>query len=333
MKKSLLRLIVLLLFLLQLPLSLSALTIKLASPLPEGTEWDNTLRRMADEWSEITGGRVRMRIYPGGIAGDEGDVVRKMRIGQIDAGVFSAYGLKVMVPETFVFTLPGLLQDEEELDYVLDHYVDQFDEKFREEGFEIMAWSKSGWAYIFGQRPIYSPDDLKKETLAVDNSESEISSAFKSLGFNVVPVSINEIMVALQSGLANVFIAPPVGAGAFQWFALAPYITEYRVAPVIGGLVMTERTWSRIPEEFHDKLKTSMRNVAREFYAESVRLNEEAMRVMLENGLKQVPLDVEGINAWESVMMSGHELMVGEGKAIPTEVYDNLLSELEEIRK
>ncbi|MCK5251256.1 MAG: TRAP transporter substrate-binding protein DctP, partial [Spirochaetaceae bacterium] len=81
MKGSPLRLIVFLLFLLHLPLSLSALTIKLASPLPEGTEWDNTLRRMADEWSDITDGQIRMRIYPGGIAGDEGDMVRKMRIG------------------------------------------------------------------------------------------------------------------------------------------------------------------------------------------------------------------------------------------------------------
>lgn len=333
MKGSPLRLIVFLLFLLHLPLSLSALTIKLASPLPEGTEWDNTLRRMADEWSDITDGQIRMRIYPGGIAGDEGDMVRKMRIGQIDAGVFSAYGLKVMVPETFVFTLPGLLQDDEELDYILDNYVDRFDERFREEGFEIMAWSKSGWAYIFGRRPIYSPDDLRKETLAVASSESEMSSAFKSLGFNVVPVSINETMVALQSGLANSFTAPPVAAGAFQWFALAPYMTEYRLAPVIGGLVLSERAWSRIPEEFHDDLKASMVRVARKFYTESIRLNELALRVMLENGLQQVVLDEEGLDAWESVMMGGHELLVGEGKAIPHEVYDDLLSKLDEIRK
>ena len=333
MKGSPLRLIVFLLFLLHLPLSLSALTIKLASPLPEGTEWDNTLRRMADEWSDITDGQIQMRIYPGGIAGDEGDMVRKMRIGQIDAGVFSAYGLKVMVPETFVFTLPGLLQDDEELDYILDNYVDRFDERFREEGFEIMAWSKSGWAYIFGRRPIYSPDDLRKETLAVASSESEMSSAFKSLGFNVVPVSINETMVALQSGLANSFTAPPVAAGAFQWFALAPYMTEYRLAPVIGGLVLSERAWSRIPEEFHDDLKASMVRVARKFYTESIRLNELALRVMLENGLQQVVLDEEGLDAWESVMMGGHELLVGEGKAIPHEVYDDLLSKLDEIRK
>ena len=177
------------------------------------------------------------------------------------------------------------------------------------------------------------PDDLRKETLAVASSESEMSSAFKSLGFNVVPVSINETMVALQSGLANSFTAPPVAAGAFQWFALAPYMTEYRLAPVIGGLVLSERAWSRIPEEFHDDLKASMVRVARKFYTESIRLNELALRVMLENGLQQVVLDEKGLDAWESVMMGGHELLVGEGKAIPHEVYDDLLSKLDEIRK
>ncbi|RKX71538.1 MAG: C4-dicarboxylate ABC transporter substrate-binding protein, partial [Spirochaetes bacterium] len=119
------------LLLLLLPQFLTALTVKLASPLPEGTEWDNALRRMADEWSQITGGHVRVKIYPGGIAGDEADMVRKMRIGQIDAGVFTAFGLKMMVPETFVLTLPGLLKNDAELDFVLDNYVQRFDNRFR----------------------------------------------------------------------------------------------------------------------------------------------------------------------------------------------------------
>ncbi|MCK5735463.1 MAG: TRAP transporter substrate-binding protein DctP, partial [Spirochaetaceae bacterium] len=201
MKKSHLGLITILLFLFLLPQWLGALTIKLASPLPEGTVWDNDLKQMADEWNEITGGRVRVKIYPGGIAGDEADMVRKMRIGQIDAGVFSAFGLKMMVPETFVLTLPGLLQDDVELEYILDTFAPRFDERFREEGFEILAWSISGWANVFCRQPISTPEELFRVSLAVDNTESEISAAFKTLGFRVVTISLNEIMTGLQSGL------------------------------------------------------------------------------------------------------------------------------------
>lgn len=315
-----------------LPQLLTAQTVKLGSPVPEGSEWDMALRLMAEEWSDITGGRVRVRIYPGGIAGEEGDMVRKMRFGQLDAGVFTSFGLKAMVPESFVMTLPGLLQTEDELDYVLDNFAGRFDERFREEGFEILAWSKTGWAYFFSDEAIRTPADLRKRSLAIGGTETEIAAAFKTLGFNVVPMGLNETMVALQSGLANTFYAPPVAAGAFQWFALAPIMTDYRIGPVIGALVMSRRTWERIPERYHAELKASMGKLSRKFYNESVLINEEAMDVMTEYGLQVVTLNDSEKEEWAEVMMAGHNLMVGDDKAIPPAVYRDLIDQLEDLR-
>ena len=312
--------------------SLWCITIKLGSPLPEGTEWDLVLRRMADDWRDITEGRVRVKIYPGSIAGGEGDMIRKMRFGQLDAGMFTAFGLKSMVPETFVITLPGLIRGDSELDYILDNWVGRFDERFREEGFEIAAWSKTGWAYVFGEGPLTLPADLMGHKLAVDNTETDMAAAFKALGFQVAPVSISEIMVSLQSGLVNAFYAPPAAAAAFQWFALAPYMTEYRLAPVISGLVLSRRSWLGIPSEYHPRLKESMAEAARSFYAESVRINEKALELMDENGLKRVALSPDEEGRWMSVMRGGHELMVGEGRAVPGALYDALQSELEAFR-
>ncbi len=145
-------------------------TIKLGSLFPEGTGWDTSLKRMAAEWSEITGGRVRVRIYPGGIAGEEDDMIRKMRFGQLDAAVLTTFGMKVIAPESFVVTLPGLLQNDVELDYVLDNYMVRFDQKFRDQGFEVMAWSKSGWAYLFSKNPVRTPKGLRSETLVVSTA-------------------------------------------------------------------------------------------------------------------------------------------------------------------
>ena len=332
MFKSRMRLLAVLFSIILFQQSLDALTIKLASPLPEGTEWDNSLRQMADEWREITGGKVSVQIYPGGIAGDEADMVRKMRIGQIDAGVFSAFGLKIMVPETFVLTLPGLLENDDELDYVLDTFGPRFEDEFREAGYELLSWSLSGWANIFSRVPIHSPEELQKVSLAVDNSETETSAAFKALGFKVVTVNLNEIMVGIQSGLVDAFGAPPVLAGAYQWFALAPYMTDFNVTPVLGGLVVSERTWQRIPEEYRDELKASMMRVGDKFYDEANSLNKMALSVMDDNGLKHVILDDEEIEAFEAIMKEGHAFMVGEDKAISSELYKELQDKLERFR-
>ncbi|MCD6342529.1 MAG: TRAP transporter substrate-binding protein DctP [Spirochaetaceae bacterium] len=333
MIKGQLRLLTLLLFLFLLPHWLGALTVKLASPLPEGTEWDNSLKQMAEEWRQITGGRVRVIIYPGGIAGAEADMVRKMRIGQIDAGVFSAFGLKMMVPETFILTLPSLIKNDDELDYVFDTFLPGFDDRFREEGFEMLAWSNSGWAKIFCREPIRSPENLFHVSLAVDNTETETSAAYKALGFNVVGIGLNEIMIGLQSGLVDAVTVPPVLAGAYQWFALVPYMTDFNITPILGGLVISERTWQRIPVEFHAELKASMEKVAVKFYEEARSLNTEALKVMKDYGLKEIELNDDEIAAFTRVMENGHLLMVGEGKAVPAELYEELRSKLEAFRK
>lgn len=309
-----------------------ALTIKLASPLPEATEWNNSLLRMAEEWSAITGGLVQIKIYPGGIVGGEGDVVRKMRIGQLDAGVFSAFGLRAIVPETLVLTLPGLILDHEELNFILNNFVWHFDKRFREEGFEILAWSQSGWAHVYSSVPVSNIAELKERRLAVDNTESTTNSGFKSLGFNVVPVGINETIIALQSGLVDTFAAPPMIAAAFQWFAFAPYMSNLKLTPVIGGLVLSRRVWLRIPGEYHDALRASMLRVARDFSSASARLNDKAMAVMQDNGLQVISLDEAARNEWRDAMISWHSLVVGEDKDIPAEMYKKLLDERKKFR-
>ncbi len=312
--------------------SLSALTVKLGSPFPEGSSWDSSLKRMAAEWSEITNGQVRMRIYPGGVAGDQADMIRKMRIGQLDAAVLTSFGLKSIVPETFVLSLPGLLKSEAELDYVIEEFVPGFDDDFINEGFRILAWSKSGWAYFFSKKPASTPIVFMREKLAVSSADEEAAVNFKALGFNVVPTPLNELMVSLQSGMVSSYYAPPMASAAYQWFALAPYMIDFPLGPVLGGFVVSERTWNRIPERYHADLKEAIETVAKDFYVESDRLNAEAMNVMKRHGLQVETLNQRELELWYEVMTSGHKLLVGDGKWIDDELYQRLNYVLEGLR-
>lgn len=310
----------------------SALTVKLGSPFPEGSPWDSTLKRMAAEWSDISGGEVRMRIYPGGVAGDQADMIRKMRFGQLDAAVLTSFGLQSIVPNTFVLSLPGILRSEAELDYVIEEFTPRFDEDFVNEGFRILAWSKSGWAYFFSKNQTRTAKGLMKEKLSVSAADEEAAINFKALGFNVVPVDLNELMVALQSGMVSAFYAPPMAAAAYQWFALAPHMIDFAMAPVLGGLVISERTWNRIPRRYHVDFKRAIETVALDFYAESERLNTEAMSVMVRHGLDLEELSETQKDDWYEVMTSGHELIVGDGKWIDDVLYREFISTLEGLR-
>lgn len=312
--------------------NLPAITVKLGSPFPEGSEWDLSLRRMATSWERITNGEVRMRIYPGGIAGNQVDMIRKMRFGQLDAGVLTSFGMRAIVPETFVVSLPGILNSEAELDYILDEFLPAFSYDFINAGFRVLAWSKSGWAYFFSKNAITTPGEMQLEKLAIVKSDSEVATNFKALGFNVVPVDFSELMVSLQSGMVNAFYSAPMATAAYQWFALAPHMINLPIAPVLGGLVISERTWKRIPAKFHKNLKKAIELVAQDFYLESEYLNAEAMRVMTKHGLIKKELSEEEKADWYKIMREGHKLVVGEDKWIDDETYERFISVLETLR-
>ena len=311
---------------------LSAITIKLGSPFPEGSAWDTTLKRMAAEWREITDGQVRMRIYPGGVAGDDSDMIRKMRFGQLDAAVLTTFGLKSIVPNTFVMTLPGILQSEDELDYILSEFAPRFDEDFVREGFRVLTWSKSGWAYFYSKNPSITTDQMRREKLAVSSNDEELAANFKALRFNVVPTSLSELMVSLQSGMVSAFYAPPMAAAAYQWFSQAPYMIDFPLAPVLGGFVISERTWQRIPEQYHEELQAAIQDVARDFYLESERLNSEALDVMNRHGLHREQLTEAQKDEWFEMFTEGHGLVVGDGKWIDDEVYGDFMAHVNSMR-
>lgn len=310
----------------------ASITIKLGSPFPERTPWDNSLKQMAAEWRKISRGQVQVRIYPGGVAGAEEDMVRKMRFGQLDAAVFTAFGMQTIVPNTFIMSLPGILQSEEELDFAIENFSHIFDKDFIDAGFRTLAWSKSGWAYFFSENPARTIDQMHKTRLAVSGTSEDIVNNFKTLGFNVIPMALNEVMVGLQSGMVTSIYCPPIAAAAYQWFAQVPYMLDFQLAPVIGSLVISERTWQRIPAKYHKEFMDLASDMAKSFFRDSERLNKEALEVMKANGLEVLSIDEDVLNSWFTLMRGGHSLLVGKDKWIDQEIYDEFIRKLEEFR-
>ena len=80
--------------------------IKMATLAPEGTEWHGMLIEMGQKWKEVTDGTVELRIYPGGVVGDERDMIRKIRIGQIHAAAVTTEGLSELNPDIYSLIIP-----------------------------------------------------------------------------------------------------------------------------------------------------------------------------------------------------------------------------------
>ena len=93
--------------------------IKLATLAPEGSVWTEIFNGLNSELKEKTNNGVRLKIYAGGVLGDEKDMIRKIFVGQIHGAVLTSAGLSSIFNEMDVFQIPFLFETYDEVDYVL----------------------------------------------------------------------------------------------------------------------------------------------------------------------------------------------------------------------
>ncbi|MBN2161160.1 MAG: TRAP transporter substrate-binding protein DctP [Spirochaetes bacterium] len=310
---------------------LAALTIKVGSVAPDGSPWDNAMKKIAAEWRRISGGTIEMKIYPGGIVGSEPDMIRKMRIGQLQAAIFTGMGMSYIVPETFSLSLPFLVRGDGELEYLLKKTTPHFNRLLEKKGFSAVVWTRAGWVNMFTTKPMVYPRDLKPMKLCVAEGDAELLQSWRVMGYNAIPLSTSDTMTALQNGMVEAFYAPPLVAAAFQWFGIAKYMSDMKLAPMIGGLVLTTKTWRQVPADMRPKLAAAARRIVDGLTVETDALERKAMATMLKHGLTVNHVTPDAVRQWEQEALKGYNVYVG--RTFSREWLEKLRSYLREYRE
>lgn len=304
----------------------SAQTIKLGTLAPEGSPWYTILRDMAETWSGATGGKIHVRIYPGGVAGDEPDMVRKMRVGQLHAAALSGAGLNQIAPEVQALQMPMMLASYEELDYVMERLAPKLDAILDAKGFKVLQWGDAGWVQFFAQKPVVHPDDLKRLRLFVWAGDSAYVEAWKDAGYQPVSLAATEIYTGLQSGLINAFPTTPLAALSFQWFGLGKHMTDLKWAPLVAATVISKEKWREVPDNVKPLLLKTAREAGTRFRRETRKLGDEAVQVMKKYGLVVHSVPPDAFAEWERSARAAYPSIVG--KVVPA----GMVEEVERLR-
>ena len=306
------------------------IVVKLGTMAPEDTTWYNGLRQMGDRWSEISGGRVELKIYPGGVAGNEGAQVRKMRIGQLHASALSSLGLLDIDPSPQVTSTPMLIESYEELDHVMAGLAPDLEQRLADKGFVALNWGEAGWAYFFTKEPMRTPEDAKKIKVFCWEGDPAATAAFRHMGFNPVVIPSVDMIPSLQSGLIDGFPNTPLYALSTQWFALAPNMLDVPWAPLVGATVITQEMWDAIPAEYHEPFVLAAREVGEELKTEVRRQDRKAITVMQKYGLNLVEVDDATRARWRQ-QAEGIYPRIRED-IVPPEIYDRTMELVREYR-
>ncbi len=121
-----------------------ATLIKFATVAPRNSTWMNIMEELDKEVRTATANRVGFKFYPGGVQGDELDVIRKIKINQIHAAGFTGVGLGAIQPATRILDLPFLFNTVQEVDAVREGMFERFAGLFREkESIDLSMRSRS----------------------------------------------------------------------------------------------------------------------------------------------------------------------------------------------
>jgi TRAP-type transport system periplasmic protein len=305
-------------------------TIKLASLAPSGSPWDDGLKSIAAEWKKVSNGSIIVKVYPGGIAGDEADVIRKMRIGQIQAAGITGVGLCRIYNGVLAVQLPLTVRTNEELSYVLEKITPFYEKELAAQKFKVIFWMPVGWVHFFAKNPVIKPEDLQKQKFFVWAGDADGVQTWKEAGFHPIPLAVTDLMSSLQSGMVDAFSTTPLSAASYQWFGLAKNMCGMKWAPLIGGLVITTTAWDAIPANLKPQLVEAAEKIGRSLQTESLKADDQAIEVMKKYGLTVNPVSDADIAAWQKIAQEGIQKV--SGKSFDAKSYEQVIKLLGEFR-
>jgi TRAP-type C4-dicarboxylate transport system substrate-binding protein len=309
----------------------AVINIKIASLAPDRSPWHKTLIDIALAWEKISDGTVHVTVYPGGILGNELDMIRKIRIGTLQGGAFTNMGINQIERSVLVFNKPFFFTSQEEFDYVFDKMKFELEARIEDRGFKVIIWTLAGWTYFFTKEPMIYPDDLKQFKISVTQGDPELEQIWKQMGYQVVPTDLKESIVAMQSGMVTATYFPMLVAASTQCFAVAPHLLDLKLSPLIGGLLLSEKTWQSIPEKYRGPMMKAAGEASSNLYQETMRLEKEALEAMVENGLHVHQPPPDAVEKWRELSNIAFDDLAG--KAFSRDLLDELIAQVNEFRK
>lgn len=302
-------------------------TIKLGTLAPQGSTWHSLLKELAEKWGEASGGKVKLKIYAGGTQGSEGDMVRKMGVGQLQAASITNVGLHDIVAEPMIFSAPGIV-DERDFAAIFPKLEPQLNASIEAKGYVVLSWAQVGTVGIFCTKPYATPEAAADGKFFAWDGDPASVEAFKLVGFRPVVLSSTDIVPSLQTGMITCVSQVPAYMLTARLFDKANHMVDYPWSYLVGATVVKKDVWDKVPADVKPKLLAIAKDINGRIDAEVKRLNDDAVVAMKKQGLNVVKVDP---GPWEKAAQRSWPAV--RGKVVPEAFFDQVVKLRDEARK
>lgn len=295
-----------------LQLSAQQYTIKFATLAPEGSTWINVMKEYDQVIRKESGGRLGFRIYPGGVAGDEKDVLRKIRLGQFQSAGITGVGIGEIAKSARILDAPFLFKNHAEVDYVLEQYDAELRKEFESGGYVLLGWAEVGFIYVFTNTPVTKVDDIRKVKMWQWEGDPVAEATFKAFGINPIQLSITDVLTSLQTGLINAMYISPLAGVSLQWYTATKYMLDYPLTNSSGAVVVSKKDFDKMPPDLQEILLRNGKQLMRKLTELSRQDNLKSLDVLKKNKITFTKPDAKEVPQYEEIGRSARRLMVGK---------------------
>jgi TRAP-type C4-dicarboxylate transport system substrate-binding protein len=309
----------------------AATTLKIATLSPEGTGWMIELRQAAKAIRERTNDQVKLKIYPGGVMGDDKAVLRKLRVGQLHGAAMTSGGVMQPYPDIALYNLPLVFRNSAEVDYVRARLDKKLMAGLREQKFVGFGLAEVGFAYPMMKDPVTSVASFQDRRVWAPDNDPGALKAYSSFNITPIPLPIADVLTGLQTGLIDSIGSPPIGAIALQWHTQVDYALELPLMYVYGLFAITERAFNRMSETEQSIVTEELSAAVARVDAASRKDNDAANQALVDQGLQWLqPSDAERAE-WYGIA-DGANQRLKANEYVSAAMFDELMALLQEYR-
>jgi TRAP-type C4-dicarboxylate transport system substrate-binding protein len=305
--------------------------IKFATVAPEGSLWMKVMHALDDELRQATENRVGFKFYPGGVQGDEKDVIRKIRNGQLHAGGFTGFGLGAIASEFRALEVPFMYKNLEEVDYTREKLDPYYRDLFQSKGYHLVGWADAGFVYLYSNQPIRNPDELRAAKVWTWSGDKLAELFFRAFNVSPIPLALPDVLTSLQMGVVDAVYGPPLAIIALQWFTRVKFMSDVPVTYGFGAMLISEKMMKKLSPEDTETLGRLAMKHGNDLIAKTRNENVNSIDVMESEGVEVLPVEpavmaeffTTGRTAWKD----------GIGELYPAELLERVAATVDEYRK
>lgn len=304
--------------------------IRLGTLAPQGTSYHHILQEMGEKWRSATNGQVQLTVYAGTM-GSEVELVRRMRLGQLQAATLTTTGIASIDPAVVALQqMPMMFRTLDELDFVRSKLEPNLARRLADRGYVVLFWADAGWVRYFARQPVVRPDELKKLRIFVTAGETQQFDIMKSNGYAPVSLEWADALTSLQTRMIDAIPTIPYMALTMQVHTVAKYMLDLNWLPLVGATIISKKTWDALPPETQAAMRTVAARAGADFQARGRAESNEAVQAMRARGLSLVQIPPAAEAEWRT--MSERLYPQIRGSIVPADMFDDVVRLLAEYR-